>query len=562
MRASPIRVWVGLPLLIAVFGADVHAGEPAEAEDRTPLWIACLASLDATVELCRTLSDGAGDDELLLFAKDAVEKAVEAGVNLSRPIGIVVYGLPEDVPRDTDAGILQTLREDCSALVLIPLDDMAKLASAIPQWGQFQRTEGPTPEGDYRLVGEKATWHLVQRDDWALLASDQEHLSALPDDPLDLFEGLDQRYTFVARVDPRRAAGEKWQQMRADIAPDPDRTVMKAARELLPVWPELFDTHLELETYRLFGEALDDVETGLLAATLEKTGDFRQDTAFSARDGTVTAERIEALRGVTSRLVGLRDEDATALAALLEKMDLEISADRCQELGLEAEKVERLLKALASTGAATIRGRLLDGAMVGFEDDVVYVVNWADAQSLEQPLVDLINRPAHPSEETLSSGVQREEYHGVRLQGLTLPDESIVVGLAEDTLYLGIGDDCLKALKRVIDHDRKPSDSPAPVLDLSVNPGKIGSLEERLASDLLAGPISAAVGSHPVAEGSPMTIQILTTPDGLSLRFTVTAEAIAASREDAEEDQETTDCGDSQRQDTAPKAEPSAAEAE
>jgi hypothetical protein len=451
VRAVPIRVWVGLPLLIMVFAAAAPAAEPAEPEDRRPLGIACLASLDATVELCRTLSDGAGDDELLLFAKDTVEKAVEAGVDLSRPTGIVLYGLPADLPVDADAGMLQTLREECSALVLLPLDDMAKLVAALPQWGQFRRVEGPTPEGDYRLVGETATWHLVQRDDWALLASDQEHLSALPDDPLDLFEGLDQRYTFVARVDPRRAAGEKWQQMRADIAPDPDRTVMKAARELLPVWPELFDTHLELETYRLFGEALDDV---------------------------------------------------------------------------------------------------------------VYVVNWADAQSLEQPLVDLINRPARPSKETPSSRGQREEYHGVRLHGLTLPDESIVVGLAEDTLYLGTGDDCLKALKRVIDHDPKPSDSPAPVLDLWVNPRKIGSLEERLASDLLAGPISAAVGSHPVAERSPMTIQILTTPDGLSLRFTVRAEVLATFREDAEEDDKTTDCGDPQRQDTAPKAEPSAAEAD
>lgn len=352
---------------------------------------------------------------------------------------------------------------------------------------------------------------------------------------------------------------------------------MKAARGLLPVWPELFDTQLELEVYRLFGEALDDVKTFLLAATLEKTGDFRQDSAFSARDGTVTAERIEALRGVTSRLpslrvpeslwglrwtIGLRDEDATALAALLEKMDMEISADRCQQLGLEAEKVKRLLEALASTGAATIRDRLLDGAMVGFEDELVYVVNWADAQSLEQPLVGLINRPAQPSEETLSSGVQREEYHGVRLQGLTLPDESIVVGLAEDTLYLGIGDDRLSAVKRVIDHDGKPSDSPAPVLDFWDNPGKIGSLEERLGNGLLNDAVSAVVESHPGAERSPMAIQMLVTADGLDLRFAITAEALASLREQDEEDEETTDRGDSQREDTAPKAEPSAAEAE
>jgi hypothetical protein len=309
----------------------------------------------------------------------------------------------------------------------------------------------------------------------------------------------------------------------------------------------------------------------------------------------VTAERIEALRGVTSRLaglhlpeapavarwtIGLRDEDAAALAAPLEKADLEFSADRCKELGLEAEKIKRLLKAVTSTAAATIRGRVLDGAMVVFKDEpicTVFVMSWAGAQTLEEPLADLLDSPALRANGTPSAGVQLEEYRGVRLRGLRLPEQSaaasdvseptpadlIVFGLAEDTLYLGIGDDCLKPLKRVIDHGLGPTDSPVPVLEVWGNPRTIGFLEERLAGGLLAGTVSAAVGSHPGGQPAPITFRVLLTPDGLSLRTTVMPDVVlAASREDDEEDEETTDCGDSHGQDTAPKPEPSAAEAD
>ncbi|MCA9106891.1 MAG: hypothetical protein KDA83_15825 [Planctomycetales bacterium] len=284
MKKSVVRWCVGavaalLALLPASF-AQAQSGDPA------PALVVTIGPADALLKDIGYLTKTAGQ--------------AQAGGFLQIMAG--QYLAPMD--RERPAGVYMSLDTGMPVpAAFLPVADFDGFVSMIAD----QVGVDPEIDGDMTIIAMNGgeDLYLIQQGDWTYASNQPDALSNLPNDPMDLIEGLED-YDIAVRVFGQNVPGP----MKA-MAIDAMRGGFEDALRNLP--PEQAEMQREIQGRNLENLAnliteLDELTVGL--AIDQEAGELRLDMIATALDGSVMAESANNQVGAVSSFLGFLSDNA------------------------------------------------------------------------------------------------------------------------------------------------------------------------------------------------------------------------------------------------------------
>lgn len=400
------------------------------------------------------------------------------GVDGTKPIGIVI----------------STQGDQLRPLAFVPVTNLDQLLS------QLQEVLGePLDAGDgvIELQGPQPVF-VKESNGWAFVSNEEGSLADLPENPVELLQGLPQQYDISVRAFlknlPEQYKQMALSQMRSGIE-------MSAQNSSDPDAKEAAEAQLEQIT-RMMQEG-DQFSFGWNIDSTDRQTYF--DVSLTAQAGTKFAEDLLLNQDVKTSFSGFLVSDAAISGNLSsvvpdDQLDQTIAAmdrvaksalseiDADENLTEESQKqaAKQLVTTIFDIAKDTISTGKIDAcASVVLKPKAVSVLvasHVASGDDVEKALQQLVDMAKAESDVSISNvKFNADEQGGVRFHTLSVPvpDEekasqvfgselSVTVGVAETEVYLALGNDGLEQLKEKLADSDASSNTTVEPFQLSV----------------------------------------------------------------------------------------------
>jgi len=483
------------------------------------------------------------------------------GLDKDRPWGVVIQ-----LDADKFAEGERRLNRILSGYLFLPVSDTGALLEVL---GPYVGLPEEVGDGRLKLNGGRIPTYVYEQGGWAFVAAHREEFFAprphspahMPDDPVQLLGGINERYDLALRLNVENvpeevrdtAVADLKDQAEADLQRRPGESdEQHAARKIISrqVMPVIIAAADDLEQIT-FGWALD-----------RETASSYLEVAISARAGTESARRFAGLGKTTSRFRGFFLPEATLranwtgefpgvdpseLAAVIESIRNKAmeNIDKQGRPDRQAEAAKRLLGGILDVIQQTVAtGRVDGGAVAILNPDAVTLAAGgfvADADKLEEALAALVEavRLEHPAFVDKVLTTDAASHGDVRFHRVSIPipagvdDRRKVAGMIGETLelfvgigpqsaYVAVGREPLAVLKRVIDRSRAVDSQVVPPVHVSVALGavakfvaEVGEEEDRQQAEQVADLLEGSAGAdhvnlvvRPITRGVQFRLEI------------------------------------------------------
>ncbi len=442
----------------------------AQAEDKTVL-IVSTSSVEQLLGDISYLAESLGFAEYGQMGTMMASQYME-GMDTSRPFGFLI---------NTDG-------EDFRPLGLIPVKNLDDLLESLEdQFGE------PEDAGDDILeLAGPVPIYIKEKGGWVFVAQSTDHLEKLPDNPITLLQGLNEKYdigvrAFVQNVpkDYREMALEQIREgVEAQLENMPDDDDAESQKEVI---------RNTIRQYEALAEGVDDITFGINIDPDNKR--IFVETSLIAVDGTKVARQMATFQDASTRFAGfLMDTAAVTLNASTTTLEedrsatlkmVENSTERLEKMIDESDdlpdgKLKEVLKKLANAlmdvvGDTLETGKFdVSGSLLVENDDVTWVSGMAIAsgEKLEKAIKEMAEEiPSEP--EMPKFELSFDQHAGVKFHRISLPvpeDEEdarkwlgetldIVVGIAKESAYVSVGANAVETLRKALDESGDQKDT-------------------------------------------------------------------------------------------------------
>jgi hypothetical protein len=469
-----------------------EAATESSAGQMKPLVTVVLSSYDQVISDIRSISpQGAMTVEGLVSGATG-DQGLES-LDKKRPAGLLLR---------TDGQ--QVLMQE--VLVFLPVTDLAKLLKSLePLIGPVE-----AKDGIYEVSVGGQTLYLKQAGDWAFGSISEDGLANLPKDPLKDVAGLNEEYDVGVRATIKNIP-EVYRQLLLGL-------MQSVGQPLLQQKPGESEEEQEARAQAFHqGEqqakqALNELDTLVAGLKVdEKSGAALLDFVITALEGTDVAKQYALATGeIETNFAGFLLEDAALTASVAQQVpeasiaqvESSIAAARASALSdLEdqdlSEEELALAKELATqlldVSEKTIKSGKIDmGASVKLGPEVFTLVLGAhllDTGKVDQMFKKLAEKVAKEvSQATDAIKLNAEQYEGVQFHSISIPTDAIpntgdvdlsklvgntvdvIVGIGEESVYLGAGRDALQTLKLAIDKSKERRKVPPSQMKITATP--------------------------------------------------------------------------------------------
>jgi hypothetical protein len=470
------------------------ATAPKPAEDVKPIVVAAFAGYAELKRDLTYLGTVSGNPE--------IGNQLEAMLNMLTQ-GQGLNGLDKDRPWGASVSISSD-QTKYPILAFLPVEDLDSLLMSL---GSLGVAPGEPTDGVYEIKKNNTSTFVKQQAKWAYLAQDAASLETLPADPLKILRGLEKQYDLAVSVNvsniPQglrdmgvfllRSAYEQAIQQGAGADSEQDQLQQQFQRmqleELVKAINELdqltlgfsIDAEVNHTVLDLAMTALPDSELAKELAASAKTdavsqfGGFRLPEAILSLhlNSTASETDIEKTEGM---LAGVR-------AKIAEQIDQD---ENLNDPRVKA-KVKQLIGKLTDVLAETLKqGHINGGLAVVGELPVTIVAGGlvADGAKLEQVAKSFFelteDEPGQPKPK-----LDIDKHQGIKFHSLSFPVDDasdnaeqikealgetidVVLGFGKDRFFVGVGQEALPTIKKVIDASMTPSTEKLSPVTLSV----------------------------------------------------------------------------------------------
>ena len=550
-RIAALAVWaLGAALLL---GTPPAQAADAKATGSQPFVTVSFAGYDQLVKSVGLVGKLAGNPELAGMLQMPIQMMVGEDVvkslDKSKPWGLVVK---------PGAGA-----NDFIVQAFVPGKDVKVLVAALKK-ADLEAKEGEGGVFEIQLqAGAPAGALFVKQGSggWTILANKKEALAEIPATPETLLAGLNQKYLAAVSLAVKNVPESTRQQL---MMPLMFAFQMSQQRRL----PGESDEQAALrkkatdEAMQRLTATINDLDTLLVGINVdEKANTAYLDIAITAKAGTETARKIGQTGDLKSNFAGLIQPGATASLQVTAKIDPADTAQlktnlaalrssamaELEKQGLSEEQLKQgkqVLGDLMDALEKSVTSGVIDvAAMLKLEAGKTSLVaggQVAEGAKLESALKQLIEQVGKDEPELAKAiKLNAEEYSGVRFHVLTLPTAqlgeaaeglskmfgekvSVIVGTADTSLYLALGQDPARDLKQAIDQAKGQAGKTVPPSQFIVAAtpivrfaGAVGGAEVKPVVDRLLKGLEGAAGKDrvrmtttPIPNGSQTRLEL------------------------------------------------------
>jgi len=363
--------------------------------------------------------------------------------------------------------------------------------------------------GPDEFPARPASGVVRQRGNWILAASNKQALADIPDDPVRLLGGLNERYTLASKADIKNLPAATRDRATASVTSFFQTAAEVRARAETDEQREARNRILQQMSVGIT-QAIKDLDTILFGIGVDrKANSARLDFVTTFLPGSKSAGKRAKSADLRTDFAGLADPSASIVFTFTEKLDEEDAArakanaaaytrilqaelDKTLPKGDEIDAQE-LLKSLMLAIEKTVAGGKIDGGfMLKLAPDNLQFVaglRLVETAEVEQAVKEWLTRAAKASmDKPVAINFDAEVHEGIRFHVLSEPTNpgtgdpksgamwarllgektEVLWGIGEESLYLACGRDAAKALKEVIDKSRSATDKSTPPMQLSV----------------------------------------------------------------------------------------------
>ena len=356
--------------------------------------------------------------------------------------------------------------------------------------------------GVYEIQGGAMTLYARQKDNWAIIGQTKETLDQAPADPSKLLGDMPKNYTLAVRVSVRNAPKEYREQLLTQLRAGLEAGMMRMPDENEEQYKLRIDT--AEQGFQQLATMVNELEDVMLGWNVDpSTNTTYVDLELTARSGTKLVDQFAMMKPGKSKFAGflipqaaltanwigtMTDADVTRAKSNLATLHKSLIAN-LENQGLSKDEIKLATKLLDDINdflVKTIETKESDGGLALLLDTeaVTLVAGGAVAEGgklekvIEQLVADMKNTDPDAAK---MIKLNADTHRGVRFHTLSIPtpqpemkpfvgDElEVVMGIADDRLYLAAGRDAVKTLKAVIDQSKAAYGKEAPPMQISIS---------------------------------------------------------------------------------------------
>jgi len=422
-----------------------------------------------------------------------------AGLDKTRPWGAVY--LADDQGKSVFYGFL-------------PVTELKQLVET----GQALQLAGniKLDNGVYEIQGGAMTLYARQKGNWAIIGQAKEILDQAPADPLKLLGDMPKNYDLAVRVSVKNAPKEYREQFLAQLRVGVELSNMRR--------PDENDEQYELRVgateqgFQQLATMINELEDVMLGWNVDpSTSTTYVDLELTAQSGTKLVDQFATMKPGKSKFAGflmpkaaltanwigtMTDADVTRAKSNLASLHKSLIANLGDQ-GLSKDEIKlasKLLDDIKDFLVKTIETKESDGGLALLLDTeaATLVAGGAVAEGgklekvIEQLVADL--KDTDPDAAKMIK-LGADAHRGVRFHTLSMPTPEpelepfvgdvleVIVGIADDRLYLAAGRDAAKTLKSVIDQSKAAEGKEAPPAQISFSARTIARFVAEVAED-------------------------------------------------------------------------------
>ena len=505
------------------------------APQQKPVLIVSFASVDSLV------GDASHLAELVGFDENSLQMVLSFlnGIDKTRPFGAVL-NLEVIVP---------------APLIFIPVEDFKAALATVEVFLGKPEDAG---NGVWEISGpNEQTLYVKEQGGWAFVALSADALQMVPENPVTMLEGLEQKYDIAIRGNIQ------------NIAPAIRQMAIAKLQESVQAPLELIEDGDERDQQRQISEdsigqletVFNELESFTMGFNIDPdTEQVSFDVGIMAVEGTKMAEKMSAMEETTSDFSGfllpeaaatfhvvslIADDDKNQFVAMVDSYRKRALSELDDDTSLPdkdtRDGVKEVMNILFDVVLSTIRGGRLNvgGALLLGQESLTLTAGGfvADGSQLDSGFRKLIEM-AMDQTEVQEVKFDVETYEGVRFHTFQMPvlDEEaravlgdhveVVVGIGEKSGYIAAGADNLNLIKRVIESSAAKSQEKVIPFQGQISLGSIAnfvaSVNDNPAAALFASAFEDAEGNDRI------TIQNIPEPRGSISRIIVDESIIKA----------------------------------
>ena len=451
---------ISLLVLAATVIASSELLAQQAAPQQKPVLIVSFASVDSLV------GDASHLAELVGFDENSMQMVLPFlnGIDKTRPFGAVL-NLEVIIP---------------APLMFIPVEDFKAVLTTVEVFLGKPEDAG---NGVWEISGpNEQTLYVKEQGGWAFVALSADALQMVPENPVTMLVGLEQKYDIAIRGNIQ------------NIAPAIRQMAIAKLQESVQAPLEMIEDEDERDQQRQISEdsigqletVFNELESFTMGFNIDR--DNQQvsfDVGIMAVEGTKMAEKMAAMEEATSDFSGfllpeaaatfhvvslIADDDKNQFVAMLDSYRKRALSELDDDTSLPdkdtRDGVKEVMNILFDVVLSTIRsGRLnVGGALLLGQESLTLTAGGfvADGSQLDSGFRKLIEM-AMDQTEVQEVKFDVETYEGVRFHTfqMPVPDKEartvlgdhveVVVGIGEKSGYIAVGADNLNLIKRVIE---------------------------------------------------------------------------------------------------------------
>jgi hypothetical protein len=531
-------------MVVVVFGA---AGFGLAQDEMKPLVTVSFAGYDQLKANIGVIGRLGGNPKLADGLEQMLQAATKGkglvGIDAKRPWGAVSY-LQFGGESEQPSG---------STYVFIPVTDLKQVIETlkgIPRVGEITQDNGVyqvTLSGAPLLVQQKGQWAVVTAADPL-----RNSLANAPSDPQKLFGDMATKHDLAIRLSVKNV-------------PEPLRQMFLSRLELISAIQgaqnsgesdaEFTGRKLGTEgALQAFTRLVNDLDEVLLGWSIDaSTNKAHLDLEFTAKAGTKMAAQFAEMKPGKTKFAGvqmpgaaltinktvtLSDADVAWAKSVLAVARKAFTAEmESQRLPADQTKLAKEMgNDLFDTLQKTIAAKKSDGGLVVLLDPTALTLvaggQIVDSGKLEGILKKIIAADPNAAKQIT---LDADKHEGVRFHKIAVPTKDpklvplvgetmeIILGIADDRVFVAVGRNAAETLKKVIDGSKAGADKEVPPFELKLSLGRIVKFIAAVADDdmvkmkvaIAAGLVSQAGDSdHIIVTGSPI-------PQGVRVRVEI-----------------------------------------
>jgi hypothetical protein len=495
-----------LAVAVLLGASSVCPAQESPSVGLKPVLTISSSGYDALFEDIGFIGKLGGEPEMAKGLETVLKMITEGPMSAGPPLP----GLDKTKPW---GAVVRTDGQEFLIVGFVPVSDMKQLLQVLaPMLGEGEdagngvlKLQQEVPPGAMFAMGPPPIY-VKEQGGWAFISTNPDALANLPADPLKLLGGLNEKYDLALRASIQNIPAK----MRQDAL-----EMWKAGAEMGMVrMPDESDEDFAIRsalTKRAIDQlatVTDDLDQVLVGLALDQSaGTSYLEFEVTAVEGTKTAADFAEMKEAKTDFAGFDLPGATLTgnwAGTLSDTDViqakdsiaQIRAKTIKELKNEELSDEQVKLATQLIGdlfdvlEKTIENKVADGGVVLLLNPGALtfvaggvVADGAKLESAIKRLADELQKEEPGFAQLLK--LDAETHEGVRFHTLDMPvDEeemakvfgdtlNIVVGISENSIYLGVGPEAVKTLKQVIDKSKAEAGKTIPPLRIVVAAGPI-----------------------------------------------------------------------------------------